>query len=127
MRGDLVDAVGGFDLGVLLEQRGDVDGAIAAFQGADELGHSGAASSLGLLLEQRGEVDGALGAYRRADERGDAAGAFNLGGLLADSGDLAGAEAAYWRASERSDGEIADEARSALGKLHERPARALDL
>jgi TPR repeat protein len=92
------DANGAFNLGVLLEEQGDVTGAEAAYRRAEERGHAAALSNLGVLLEERGDLAGAEGAYRRADQRGDANGAFNLGVLLEEQGDVTGAEAAYRRA-----------------------------
>jgi tetratricopeptide (TPR) repeat protein len=90
------------NLGVLLKERGDLDGAEAAYRRADERGHADGAYNLGLLLAERGDLDGAEAAYRRADERGDAGGASNLGVLLQkERGDMDGAEAAYRRADKR--------------------------
>ena len=96
---DDVDA--SFNHGLILEDQGDVDGAIAAYEGADEQGHAASASNLGVLLEERGATAAAEAAYRRADERGDATGAFNHGVLLEERGGVAEAEAAYRRADER--------------------------
>lgn len=90
-----------FNLGVLLEEQGDLAGAEAAYRAADEQGYPPAASNLGVLLEGRGDPAGAEAAYRRADERGEANGAFNLGVLLEEQHDVAGAEAAYSRADQR--------------------------
>ena len=82
------DAVGAFHVAQLLEQRGDLAGAEAAFARADRRGHAGAASDYGVLLGERGDLAGAEAAFRRADERGDSAGAFNLGVVLEAKGDL---------------------------------------
>lgn len=90
-----------FNLGVLLEERGDLAGAEASYRRADDHGHAAAASNLGVLLEGHGDQISAEAAYRRADRRGEADGAFNLGVLLDAKEDLAGAEAAYRRADER--------------------------
>jgi TPR repeat protein len=97
------DAVGTFNLGGLLLERGDQAAALSAYRRADKRGHPAAASNVGVLLEQAGDADGAVAAYRRADERGDATGAFNLAGLMLDRGDLPGAVAAYRRAESRGD------------------------
>jgi peptidoglycan hydrolase-like protein with peptidoglycan-binding domain/Flp pilus assembly protein TadD len=97
------EASSAFNQGVLLEQSGDLAGATAAYQRADQRGHASAACNLGVLLEVQGELAGAESAYRRADQRGDASGAFNLGVLLEQSGDLAGATAAYQRADRRGE------------------------
>ncbi|HZV73234.1 MAG TPA: tetratricopeptide repeat protein [Conexibacter sp.] len=100
-RGDQAgDAVATYNLGVLLKQRGDLDGAEAAYRRADERGDAAAASNLGLLLQDRGDLDGAEAAYRRGDERGQAAATFNLAALLEERGDRDGAHAAYRRACE---------------------------
>ena len=62
---------------MLLEQRGDLDGAEAAYRRADARGDATGAFNLGGLLAERGDLAGAEAAYRRADERGDAGGASN--------------------------------------------------
>jgi peptidoglycan hydrolase-like protein with peptidoglycan-binding domain len=107
-----------FNLGLLLEERGDLAGAEAAYRRADQRGHGAAASNLGVLLEERGAPAEAEAAYRRADQRGDATAAFNLGVLLEERGDPAGAEAAYRRADQRGNEEVANLARAALLDLH---------
>jgi peptidoglycan hydrolase-like protein with peptidoglycan-binding domain/TPR repeat protein len=89
-----------FDYALMLEKHGDEQGAIAAYQRADRLGHGAAATNLGVLLEQHGEPAAAQAAYRRASERGDGDGAFNLALLLGERGDQEGAIAAYERADE---------------------------
>jgi tetratricopeptide (TPR) repeat protein len=57
---------------VLLERRGDRDGAQAAYQRADERGDANGAFNLAVLLEELGEPAAAEAAYRRADQRGPA-------------------------------------------------------
>ena len=94
---------GASNLGVLLEQRGDLDGAEAAYRRADERGDTSGSFNLWRLLADRGDLAGAAAAFSRADQRGDAAGATNLGMLLEQRGDFAGAEAAYRRADQRGD------------------------
>jgi len=89
-----------FSNALLLEARGDQEGAIAAYERADQLGHAAAAANLGVLLEQQGEQTAAEASYRRADRRGDANGAFNLAVLLEERGDHAGALRAYQRADQ---------------------------
>jgi Flp pilus assembly protein TadD len=64
-------AVGAYNVGVLLEQCGDVEGAEAAYRRADERGLAMAAYNLGVVLEERGDVDGARAAYGRAIQSGD--------------------------------------------------------
>lgn len=94
---------GATNLGVLLEQRGDLEGALAAYGRADRRGDVDGSFNLGCLLAEMGDVPGAIAALRRADERGDAGGASNLGVLLEREGDHDGALAAYRRADERGD------------------------
>ncbi len=101
------DPQGATNLGVLLEQRGDLDGALAAYRRADRRGDVNGAFNLGCLLAERGDLKGARAALQRADERGDAAAASNLGVLLERQGDLDGALAAYRRGDERGDGAAA--------------------
>jgi TPR repeat protein len=55
---------------MLLELRGDMYGAEAAYRRADERGHAGAAFNLGVILANRGDVEEAEAAYRRAEARG---------------------------------------------------------
>ncbi len=59
--------VGAYNLGALLEQQGDLSGAMDAYRRADERGDSMGAYSLGVLLERDGDLSGAKAAYRRAD------------------------------------------------------------
>src|ERR1700745_2938378 len=79
-------AVERFSLGVLLEERGDLESAELAYRDADALGHAGAALNLGVLLEARGALHLAEICYARALERGEPCGALNLGGVLEDRG-----------------------------------------
>ncbi len=109
------DAIGAFNLGLFLQEHGNLPGAQAAYRQADEHGHGPAASNLGALLEDQGASAEAEAAYRRADWRGDATGAFNLGVLLQERGALDEAEAAYRRADQRGHGAAA----SNLGVLLE--------
>jgi Flp pilus assembly protein TadD len=90
-----------YNLGVLLEERGDLEEAEAAYRRADQRGVAAGAHNRGVLLQERGDLEEAEAAYRRADQRGDAAGANNLGVLLKERGDLEEAEDAYSRADER--------------------------
>ena len=64
-------AVGAYNVGILLEQCADVDGAEAAYRRADEYGLAAGAFNHGVLLEQRGDVEGAKAAYHRAMQSGD--------------------------------------------------------
>jgi tetratricopeptide (TPR) repeat protein len=95
-----------FNLGVLLEEQGDLEGAKAAFQQAIDSDHSDIALealvNLGLLLKQQGDLEGAKAAFQQAidsdhPEQAPKA-AVNLGVLLEEQGDLAGAKAAYQQA-----------------------------
>jgi tetratricopeptide (TPR) repeat protein len=122
-----------FNLGVLLHERGDVEGARAAWREVIEFAGGGigvvlaqrgdypvivhalrqrddalGVYQLGSLLHARGDLEGAEAAYRRADQRGHAEAAFSLGSLLlTERGDLEGAEAAYRRADQRGHAEAA--------------------
>ena len=104
-----------FNLGLLLERQGTVDGALAAYRRAEQGGHGAAASNLGVLLQDQGAAAEAETAYRRADQSGEPTGAFNLGVLLHERGDVAEAESAYRRAERRGHGAAA----SNLGVLLE--------
>ena len=89
------------NLGVLLEQRGDLDGAREAYQRADERGHGVGTCNLGALLAQQGDL---AGPGRRISEPMSAAmhsPRINLGLLLEDEGNLADAKEAYRRADQR--------------------------
>lgn len=92
------DARDAFSLAGLLEQQGDIEGALAAYRQAVALGHLGAACNLGVLLEEQHDIEGAEAAYRRSAQGGDPNGAFNHAGLLERRGALDEAIAAYRRA-----------------------------
>jgi Flp pilus assembly protein TadD len=51
---------------VLLQERGDVEGAEAAYRRGDERGHAVAAFNLGVLLQERGDLEDAEASYGRA-------------------------------------------------------------
>jgi TPR repeat protein len=72
------DASGAFNLGVLLHQRADVDGAAAAYKRAEERGDPDAAFNLGVLLYDSGDLDAAEAAWRRSAGRGHVRAAANL-------------------------------------------------
>ena len=61
---------GAWNHGDLLENRGDLDRAEAAYRRADQRGDADGAMSLGRLLKTRGELEDADAATRRAIERG---------------------------------------------------------
>jgi peptidoglycan hydrolase-like protein with peptidoglycan-binding domain len=113
-------ATAAFELGLLLEDRGDYVQAKAAYECAEECGMPAAACNLGVLLAREGDVAGAERAFRRADQGGDAVGTLNLATLLNDGGDFAGARAAYQRAHERGTPELSRTARTALAALGSR-------
>jgi tetratricopeptide (TPR) repeat protein len=106
-----------FNLGVLLEGRGDADGAKEAFQrGVD--GRLGmAAVNLGGLLLNEGDLEGAESYFRQAIEMGDATGAINLGLVLSRKGDKQGSATAFEAALESDDPKIIELAESALESL----------
>ena len=101
------DADRAFRQALVLEERGDQSGAIAAYRQADQLGHGLAACNLGALLAQGGEMAAAEASFRRAAERGDVHGAFNLAVLHEQRGDLTGAIAAYQQAERLGHGSAA--------------------
>jgi tetratricopeptide (TPR) repeat protein len=68
-----------FYLGNMLDDRGNLKGAEAAYEHADRLGSADAAINLGLVLECRGAIVDALVAYWRAEERGHPDAALYLG------------------------------------------------
>ena len=75
-------AVGAYNVGILLEQCGDVAGAEAAYRRADEHGLAAGAYNFGVLLAERGDVEGAIAAYRRAIQSGDPTPAARAGEAL---------------------------------------------
>jgi len=96
------DALAARELGEILERRGDIDAAEAAYRRAEDRGDGRATVLLGFLLEdRRKDWTGAERAYRRADARGDLNGAGNLGRLLRDTGEVDEAEAAFKRCADR--------------------------
>jgi TPR repeat protein len=72
------DAGGAFNLGVVLHHRGDVEGAIAAYERSEQRGDPDAAFNLGVLLYEAGDLDGANAAWRRSARRGHVRAAANL-------------------------------------------------
>jgi len=75
-------ATGAFNLGVVLHQQGDADGAAGAYERAERRGDPDAAFNLGVLLYEGGNLDGAEAAWRRSAGRGHARAAENLDFLL---------------------------------------------
>lgn len=96
-------------LGALLSGRGDVSGAVRAYQEAIEPGRTDpgsaarAALRLGMLLEKQRDADGALSAYREAMCSGDPESAppaaYGAGHLLERRGDFRGARDAFGQAA----------------------------
>ncbi|MGW4371536.1 tetratricopeptide repeat protein, partial [Nocardia takedensis] len=84
------------NLGVLLEQRGDLVEAESWYRIAADAGHAGAMNNLALLLEQRGDLVEAESWYRIAAEIGDSEAMVSLGVLLERRGDVVEAES-WWR------------------------------
>jgi tetratricopeptide (TPR) repeat protein len=72
------DAGGAFNLGVVLHQRGDATGAMAAYERAEQRGDPDAAFNLGVLLYDAGDLDGAEAAWQRSAGRGHVRAAANL-------------------------------------------------
>ncbi len=98
-RGDeLGNAFCSFDLGVLLEGRGELAEAERFYGRAVAAGHVEAAFSLANLLTGRGEVERAEQFYRQAALGGHGAAAFSLANSLAERGEVAEAEQLYRKA-----------------------------
>jgi tetratricopeptide (TPR) repeat protein len=72
------DADGAFNLGVVLHQRGDIEGATAAYERAEERGDADAAFNLGVLAYEAGHLDGAEAAWQRSAGHGHVRAAANL-------------------------------------------------
>jgi preprotein translocase subunit SecA/predicted negative regulator of RcsB-dependent stress response len=91
------------DLGNVLAEQGDVDGARAAYQRAIDSGHADyspeAMLDLGVLLHEQGDSEGARQAYQQAIDSGHPdfapAGRLATGTLLDDQGNLEEARATY--------------------------------
>ncbi|MHA7291292.1 tetratricopeptide repeat protein [Arthrobacter sp. MDT3-24] len=95
----LGNAIGMYNLGVLLEGRGETEQAEKLFRQAAGLGHAGGISNLGALLEGRGETEQAEKLFRQAAGLGHAGGMSNLGVLLEGRGETEQAEKLYRRAA----------------------------
>ena len=80
------------NLGSVLEEKGDLEGAEAWYLRAARGGNAYAMSNLGLLLAERGNARDATMWYRRAATMGNTGAMHNLGCLLKGVGDLDGAE-----------------------------------
>jgi len=75
-------ARGAFNLGVVLHERGDTAGALAAYQRAEQRGDPDAAFNLGVLLYEAGDLDGAEASWRRSAQRGNPRATENLAFLV---------------------------------------------
>ncbi|MDX3108963.1 tetratricopeptide repeat protein [Nonomuraea angiospora] len=114
------------NLGVMLLQQGDTDGAQEAYQIAIDSDHPhampAAAVNLGNLLKQEGDPEGAQAAYQFAidSDHPDAApqAAVNLGNLLKQEGDVEGAWMAFQLAIDSGHVDHAPGAAVNLGNLH---------
>jgi Flp pilus assembly protein TadD len=72
------DADGAFNLGVVLHQRADAEGARAAYERAEGRGDPDAAFNLGVLYYEAGDLERAEAAWRRSAGRGHVRAAANL-------------------------------------------------
>jgi tetratricopeptide (TPR) repeat protein len=115
------------NLGQLLENQGELEGAKNAYQKAIESGHATAAPraavNLGALLQELGDLEGAKAAFQSAVESGHATAApraaVSLGLLLRGEGDMQGAKAAFQRAIDSGHADLAPRAEFNLGLLLE--------
>lgn len=93
---------GPVDLGKLLLERGDRDGAEAAWRRAVERGSAAGARNLAVFLrDERHDPAGSEAAWRRADDRGDPDAAVSMGLIYQERGDHENAESAFRRADAR--------------------------
>ncbi len=114
-----------YNLGILLKEQGDADGARKAFQQAIDSGHREvapmAAGNLGVLLTEQGDADGARRAYQQAIDSGhhDEApkAAVGLGYLLKKQGDADGARKAFQQAADSYHPDVASMAKAQLRRL----------
>ncbi|MFE6926344.1 tetratricopeptide repeat protein [Nocardia sp. NPDC057663] len=83
-------------LGILLEQRGNLDDAEHWWRKAADADHTNAMNHLGYLLEQRGKLDDAEHWWRKAADTGHPDAMYHLGILLYQRDDLDNAET-WWR------------------------------
>ncbi|MCW2902125.1 MAG: hypothetical protein JWO67_4390 [Streptosporangiaceae bacterium] len=118
--------VAAFNLATILDDQGDVPGAIAAAQRAmaageaagDPRGTAQACHDLGGYLTKVGDLEAARQAFERAallDPDSAAHSILTLGDRLEQAGDTAGARAAFERAATLDDPQVAARARDRLG------------
>ena len=114
-----------YNLGVILNRTGDLDGSRAAYQRAIDSHHPdampGASLNLGALLAEQQDPAGAKAAYQAAIDSHDPeampGASLDLGALLAEQQDPAGAKAAYQAAIDSGHAEYAPQAAFGLGLL----------
>src|SRR5262249_9957670 len=125
---DPKDAPAHYNLGNVLRARGDLVGAIAAYQKAIECDpkFTSAHNNLGGTLKARGDLEGAIAAYRQATacDPKHAKAHYGLGLALEDKNDLTGAIASY-RAAIKADPKY-PEAHCSLGCALLREGRFTD-
>jgi TPR repeat protein len=93
-----------YNLGILLNQRGDFTEAETWYRSAANTGDTDAMSNLGsLLLKERGDLTEAETWYRKAAENGNTNAMNNLGALLKERGDLTEAKTWYRCAANTGD------------------------
>ncbi|MFH8343009.1 tetratricopeptide repeat protein [Streptomyces sp. AM6-12] len=81
-----------FNLGVLLNERGDQEAALGWWRRAGELGNPEAANNVSVALMSAGKPEEAVSWMRKAAEGGVTYAAFNLALVLSGQGDSRGAE-----------------------------------
>lgn len=117
-----------YELGVTLDERGDLEEALTAYQHAVNSGHAEwaprAANRLGEVRELQEDFKAAQAAYQRAMDSAhpDEApkGAYKLGNLLKEEGDLEGARVAYQAAMNSGHEDWGPRATLAVGSLDHR-------
>ena len=119
-----IAAASALNLGHLLAEQGDVQGAVSEYCRVVEAAEPDQAAlaglNLGLLQHGQGALDAAAQAYRRAIALGagnpSAKAALNLGALHAERGDLSGARAAFRTAQAADDVALSCQASLQLGE-----------
>ena len=119
-----IAAASALNLGHLLAEQGDVQGAVSEYGRVVEAAEPDQAAlaglNLGLLQHGQGALDAAAQAYRRAMALGagnpSAKAALNLGALHAERGDLSGARAAFRTAQAADDVALSCQASLQLGE-----------
>jgi tetratricopeptide (TPR) repeat protein len=113
------------ELGILLAQDGDADGARAAYHQAVEFGHTSTAPSpmvrLALAMTRHADMETAQAAFQSALDSGHppavAVASFGLGNMLAEQGDSQAAHIAFQRAIDYGNLQLAAAASLSLGWL----------